>query len=93
MTALGKLGSCEICSSKAAIYKCPKCEMVTCSLECSKRHKRLKNFCDGIRDKTTDNPGFFCCNFVVLIGARACKTRNLWAEPSYTGPHSLPQPL
>ena len=52
MTALGKLGSCEICSSKAAIYKCPKCEMVTCSLECSKRHKRLKNFCDGIRDKT-----------------------------------------
>ena len=53
----------------------------------------VENIFYGIRDKTTDNPGFFCCNFVVLIGARACKTRNLWAEPSYTGPHSLPQPL
>ena len=48
----GKFGACEICSKNGAIYKCPKCEMVTCSLDCSKKHKRLKNFCDGIRDKT-----------------------------------------
>jgi len=25
---------------------------VTCSLECSKSHKKQKNYCDGIRDKT-----------------------------------------
>ena len=27
----------------------------------------VENIFYGIRDKTTDNPGFFCCNLVVLI--------------------------
>ena len=52
----------------------------------------VENISYGIENKTTENPRFFC-NLVVLIGARACKTRNLWVEPSHTGPHSLPQPL
>ena len=47
-----KLGACFICKRNRAKYRCPRCETVTCSLICCKAHKRLKGYCDGIRDKT-----------------------------------------
>ena len=47
-----KLGLCSVCGENGAKYRCPKCETVTCSLVCSKAHKKLKNSCDGLRDKT-----------------------------------------
>jgi hypothetical protein len=30
---------CEMCKSVPRIYKCPRCSVVTCSLECCKQHK------------------------------------------------------
>jgi len=41
---------CWNCNKKA-IYKCPKCETRSCSLECVKKHK-IEADCDGLRDKT-----------------------------------------
>ncbi|SOV75482.1 conserved Plasmodium protein, unknown function [Plasmodium sp. gorilla clade G3] len=32
---------CYVCKEKEYIYKCPYCEICTCSLECSKNHKKL----------------------------------------------------
>jgi hypothetical protein len=42
---------CEMCSSKAAIYKCPRCGIMTCSCECCKSHKQDTG-CNGKRDRT-----------------------------------------
>lgn len=42
---------CEMCSCAAAIYRCPRCEMQTCSVLCVKQHK-VKSGCSGERDKT-----------------------------------------
>uniref|UniRef100_F6RIF9 Box C/D snoRNA protein 1 n=1 Tax=Ciona intestinalis TaxID=7719 RepID=F6RIF9_CIOIN len=42
---------CWSCKDKVAKYKCPKCSIRTCSVECVKHHKKL-NECDGIRCKT-----------------------------------------
>jgi len=50
--SIQKLGTCGVCGKNDAKYRCPKCETVSCSLACSKAHKKLKNSCDGIRDKT-----------------------------------------
>ena len=50
--SIKKLGVCSVCSEIDAKYRCPRCETVTCSLACSKAHKKLKNSCDGIRDRT-----------------------------------------
>ena len=41
---------CWGCPNKSK-YKCPKCEVRSCSLACVKRHK-LEADCDGLRDKT-----------------------------------------
>ena len=41
---------CWNCNNKP-IYKCPKCETRSCSLECVKKHK-IEADCDGLRDKT-----------------------------------------
>uniref|UniRef100_A0A6P7GXL5 Box C/D snoRNA protein 1 n=1 Tax=Diabrotica virgifera virgifera TaxID=50390 RepID=A0A6P7GXL5_DIAVI len=46
-----KLGQCEVCGVSSAKYTCPKCEVKTCALKCSKIHKLELN-CDGIRDPT-----------------------------------------
>ncbi|XP_070500506.1 box C/D snoRNA protein 1 [Chironomus tepperi] len=46
-----RLGSCEVCDQNEAKYTCPKCELHTCSLNCSRIHKKELE-CDGIRDKT-----------------------------------------
>ncbi|XP_054164159.1 box C/D snoRNA protein 1-like [Oppia nitens] len=42
---------CVICSNITIKYRCPKCQLKTCSLICCKSHKSRFN-CDGIRDKT-----------------------------------------
>ncbi|GAB6031466.1 Box C/D snoRNA protein 1 [Chamberlinius hualienensis] len=42
---------CSICSVGELKYKCPKCEVRTCSLNCVKKHKEVNN-CDGIRSET-----------------------------------------
>lgn len=42
---------CEVCNAKAASYACPRCEVKTCSLKCSKIHKSELE-CNGERDKT-----------------------------------------
>jgi hypothetical protein len=41
---------CEICINKIHKYKCPRCDMKTCSLECCRKHKENMN-CSGIRHK------------------------------------------
>lgn len=41
---------CEICGLQSK-YKCPRCSLRSCSLNCSKAHKEQRG-CDGERDKT-----------------------------------------
>lgn len=40
-----------MCGGVQAKYSCPKCEVKTCSLKCSRIHK-AELACDGLRDKT-----------------------------------------
>ncbi|KAH9062793.1 hypothetical protein EDB87DRAFT_1558653 [Lactarius vividus] len=42
---------CIVCSSRVAIYTCPRCAIRTCSLPCSATHKTHTG-CSGVRDKT-----------------------------------------
>nr|2N94_A Chain A, Box C/D snoRNA protein 1 [Saccharomyces cerevisiae S288C] len=37
---------CGVCGIKEFKYKCPRCLVQTCSLECSKKHKTRDN-CSG----------------------------------------------
>ncbi|KAM3956613.1 box C/D snoRNA protein 1 [Aphomia sociella] len=46
-----RLGDCEVCAAKKAIYSCPKCEVKTCCLDCVRIHKKELE-CDGVRDRT-----------------------------------------
>lgn len=39
---------CAVCQKTPYKYRCPKCDMRTCSLPCSKEHKEVKQ-CDGVR--------------------------------------------
>lgn len=39
---------CGMCQKTPHKYRCPKCDLRTCSLSCSKEHKEVKN-CDGVR--------------------------------------------
>ena len=41
---------CQICRQNPSKYKCPKCSFRTCSLYCSKAHKKNSN-CDGLKDR------------------------------------------
>mmetsp|Transcript_6821 Transcript_6821/g.12205 ORF Transcript_6821/g.12205 Transcript_6821/m.12205 type:complete len:326 (+) Transcript_6821:186-1163(+) len=41
---------CTICLSKLAKYRCPKCEIETCSVDCVKAHKSQTG-CNGIRKR------------------------------------------
>lgn len=43
---------CEMCKSNEFKYKCPRCFIKTCSLNCVKQHKKDKN-CSGQKDKFT----------------------------------------
>lgn len=40
---------CPICYTCPPKYRCPRCSMQTCSLECSQAHK-LRASCSGVRD-------------------------------------------
>jgi hypothetical protein len=42
---------CEICNENKSKYKCPRCSIQTCSLDCCKKHKTV-NDCSGKRDVT-----------------------------------------
>ena len=42
---------CSICCSQKPRYRCPACNMRTCSMECVKQHKIEEN-CSGKRDPT-----------------------------------------
>ncbi|XP_060810200.1 box C/D snoRNA protein 1 [Amyelois transitella] len=48
---ISRLGDCEVCGDKEAIYSCPKCEVKTCCLSCVRIHKKELE-CDGVRDRT-----------------------------------------
>jgi hypothetical protein len=40
---------CPICYTNPPKYRCPRCSMRTCSMECSKAHK-IRASCSGLRD-------------------------------------------
>ncbi|KAI9270739.1 hypothetical protein BDA99DRAFT_557544 [Phascolomyces articulosus] len=42
---------CQICHINLHKYKCPRCSIYTCSVDCVKRHKQESD-CSGERDKT-----------------------------------------
>ncbi|KIY45879.1 hypothetical protein FISHEDRAFT_30260, partial [Fistulina hepatica ATCC 64428] len=46
---------CAVCSTKNAIYTCPRCHIKTCSLSCSSSHKTQNN-CSGQRNKVAFVP-------------------------------------
>ncbi|CAI2354459.1 unnamed protein product [Caenorhabditis sp. 36 PRJEB53466] len=39
---------CRVCVKNEHKYRCPRCDIRTCSLDCSKKHK-VDNDCDGVR--------------------------------------------
>ena len=43
---------CGICEKNKFNYKCPRCYMLTCSLDCCKQHK-VQYSCNGQRDRTS----------------------------------------
>eukprot|EP00976_Prorocentrum_cordatum_P081237 1184315-Prorocentrum_minimum.AAC.2 len=47
----GKLGMCQCCGEQVAKYRCPGCEVATCSLACSRAHK-AETKCTGKRNRT-----------------------------------------
>lgn len=47
---------CAICRVNSAIYTCPRCNLRTCSLSCSTKHKTLGDGCSGIRNKAAYVP-------------------------------------
>ncbi|KAI8390914.1 uncharacterized protein BYT42DRAFT_554878 [Radiomyces spectabilis] len=49
--AVDQQPKCEICHLHAWKYRCPRCSMRTCSLDCVKAHKKENN-CSGERSKT-----------------------------------------
>lgn len=48
---LSRLGPCDSCSVAESKYRCPRCEVTSCSLECVQSHKS-RTKCSGTRDKT-----------------------------------------
>jgi hypothetical protein len=40
---------CQLCTVHEHKYRCPRCDMLTCSLACAKAHKE-KYACSGVRD-------------------------------------------
>lgn len=47
----GRMGTCEVCQTAAAKYRCPGCGVTFCSVACSKTHKAASG-CSGKRDRT-----------------------------------------
>lgn len=46
---------CTVCQSSSSKYRCPGCNVVTCSLACTKQH-RTDTGCKGTRDRTAFVP-------------------------------------
>ena len=46
---------CDVCKSNERIYKCPRCAVFSCSLDCCRKHK-AENDCSGIRDRVNFVP-------------------------------------
>ena len=42
-----RMGTCQQCKAAPARYRCPGCELTTCSLSCSSAHK-LEKDCSGV---------------------------------------------
>lgn len=47
----GRMGTCKVCETAAAKYRCPGCGVTFCSVACSKAHKASSG-CSGKRDRT-----------------------------------------
>ncbi|KAI9001111.1 hypothetical protein BD414DRAFT_404251 [Trametes punicea] len=47
---------CAICQTNPAKYTCPRCQIRTCSLPCSSKHKTLGEGCSGVRNKAAYVP-------------------------------------
>jgi len=45
-----KMGNCRVCEEQEGKYRCPKCLLISCSLQCVNVHKEKFN-CDGKRDR------------------------------------------
>ena len=45
------MGLCRVCSVQDAKYRCPGCDVISCSLECVRTHKK-ETECDGVRKKS-----------------------------------------
>jgi hypothetical protein len=43
---------CEVCKEKEKRYKCPRCSLFTCSLDCCVKHK-AQSGCNGKRDRAS----------------------------------------
>lgn len=44
---------CAVCNKNYSLYKCPRCFILTCSLECCLKHKQAGEGCNGKRDRTS----------------------------------------
>lgn len=62
-----RLGKCDVCKKTEAKYTCPRCDTVTCSLACVKRHKTELD-CDGVRVRTKYVPANKLDENVLLSG-------------------------
>ncbi|KAL1896578.1 Box C/D snoRNA accumulation [Sporothrix stenoceras] len=51
---------CSVCRANPPRYKCPRCNIPYCSVECNRRH-RARAGCSGIRDVTTFVPRARLC--------------------------------
>ena len=45
------LKPCEICREGPSLYRCPRCSICTCSLQCCTAHKKRGKGCNGKRDR------------------------------------------
>ncbi|KAB7505962.1 Box C/D snoRNA protein 1 [Armadillidium nasatum] len=65
----GKLGMCQVCDENEAKFKCPRCELCSCSLLCVRKHK-TENNCNGVRDRLKMMPKENMDNFTLLSDYR-----------------------
>lgn len=50
-----RLGTCQQCNAAPARYRCPGCELTTCSLACSSAHKQQLD-CSGVAPPIWSKP-------------------------------------
>lgn len=74
-----RLGNCEVCELRSAVYTCPRCELKTCSLKCIGIHKQELE-CSGERDKTGYVPLSKFTNLTLLSDYRFLEDVSLAVE-------------